>query len=83
MEKGHREVLLEDIRSKFAPGLEDRQGRMRDNLRKCCAITNAVFALKVAWERSRHPELSLREIEQQVQEGILARKQKQWTSATD
>ena len=60
---------------------DHEQRHMHDNLRKCCAITNAVFALKVAWERSLHPEASVVEIEQRIRQGILERKERQWTSA--
>ncbi len=62
---------------------DHKQRHMHDNLLKSCAITNAVFALKVAWEQASHPELSRYEIERRVRAGILERKERQWTLAKD
>lgn len=75
--------LLEEQAVSASPESAPAAAKMRANLARSCEIIDAVFALKAAWEQSRHPELSRAEIEQRVCRGILERKQRQWTSPAD
>ena len=53
---------------------------MKENLARTSEIIDAVFALKLAWMRTKHPEFSDEQAERQVCLDVLRRKERQWTS---
>jgi len=60
--------------------ISPQQERMKENLARTSEIIDAVFALKLAWMRTKHPEFSDEQAERQVCLDVLRRKERQWTS---
>ncbi len=52
----------------------------KKNLAKTLELIDLCFQLKEAYLRQRHPSASPLEIRQVIYSGILARKERQWTS---
>jgi hypothetical protein len=53
--------------------------RIQKNLKKTAELIDTVFTLKLSRLKARHPELSDREARSHVYQGILQRKELQWT----
>ena len=53
---------------------------IRGNLEKTLELINTVFALKLAWIRTRHPDWNEDQLQDAIYQGILSRKERQWTS---
>ena len=54
--------------------------RIQRNLQKTLELINTVFALKLAWLRTRHPDWDEKQLSNAIYQGILSRKERQWTS---
>ena len=52
----------------------------KNNLAKTLEVIELCFTLKEAYLRQQHPLASPREIRQMICQGILKRKERQWTS---
>lgn len=53
------------------------------NLRKTAELINIVFTLKLAWLKGQHPEWDETELQGAIYQGILSRKERQWTSPAE
>jgi len=52
----------------------------RKNLAKTMALIDACFALKKAYLKSKHPDVSIEELRRMLFEGVVERKERQWSS---
>jgi len=81
VQTGPREWIMRIDEPAKQPGtLGEDEERCRRNLDKTLGLIDACFTLKEAWLKQQHPGLSESEIRRRIYRGIVARKERQWTS---